>query len=122
MIWELYQRLREIALAEFGDVVIGAEVIVSHTGRARKLRVTLIDDTFVDVWYSEDRDYAYHWSSANGVILSIGTITLPTKRGESSRRFPNTAMKGPRRMSVKVTSLMSPRRQSVNFSDKSGVC
>lgn len=59
MILALYRRLREIALSEFGDVVIGAEVIVSHTGRAKKLRIALIDDTFVDVWYSEARDYAY---------------------------------------------------------------
>lgn len=41
-------------------MVLGAEVIGSHTGRASKLRIIVVDDTFVDVWYSEDRDDAYH--------------------------------------------------------------
>ena len=25
--------------------------------------MSLIDESFVDIWYSEDGDYAYHWSN-----------------------------------------------------------
>ena len=36
----------------------------STTGRASKLRLSLIDETYVDVWYSTDQSYAYHWEQA----------------------------------------------------------
>jgi hypothetical protein len=61
----LYNRLREVAKTEFADIVLEASVMKSSTGRARKLRLALIDETYVDVWYSEDRSYAYHWEQAS---------------------------------------------------------
>lgn len=64
MILALYKRLKEVGQTEYGDIVLGSEVIKSSTGRARKLRLALIDDTYVDVWYSEDRHYSFHWEQA----------------------------------------------------------
>ena len=53
--------LDEIALSEYRDVVERAEFILSPTGRMRKLRIYLLDDSFVDVWYSSKGDYSFHW-------------------------------------------------------------
>ena len=64
MILELYKQLKQIAQNEFGDIVENAQIILSNTGRARKLRVALIDTTFVDVWYSLDGDYSIHWDQS----------------------------------------------------------
>lgn len=50
MTFELYSQLKRLAL-EFSDIVTDAEILVSYTGRAQKLRITLLDTTFVDVWY-----------------------------------------------------------------------
>lgn len=94
MILELYRRLSEITLAEFGDVVIGAEVIVSHTGRARKLRITLVDDTFVDVWYSEDRDYAYHWEQRERRDFVYRHDNAPHKAWRKVSTFPKHCHEG----------------------------
>jgi len=61
MISELYRQLKEIADKEFGEIVEDSEIITSYTGRSRKLRLRLIDNTYVDIWYSVDGEYSFHW-------------------------------------------------------------
>ncbi len=46
MILDLYRQLKEIADEEYDEVVENTEIIFSYTGRARKLRIKLIDNTF----------------------------------------------------------------------------
>lgn len=53
--------LDAIALSEYRDVVEMVESILSPAGRMRKLRVYLLDGSFVDVWYSLKGDYSFHW-------------------------------------------------------------
>lgn len=64
MISELYRQLKGIAEKEFAEVVEDSEVINSYTGRPRKLRLILIDNTFVDIWYSINGEYSFHWEQA----------------------------------------------------------
>lgn len=71
MIWARYRRLREIALSEFGDVVIGAEVIVSHRGRAKKLRLVL-EERFLNDLRGEAR-------SSNYCALSCSKLERSTR-------------------------------------------
>jgi len=61
VISELYRQLKEIADKEFGEIVEDSEIITSYTGRSRKLRLRLIDNTYVDIWYSVDGEYSFHW-------------------------------------------------------------
>jgi len=61
MIFELYRQLKDIADREFYEIVEDSEIILSYTGRARKLRLRLIDNTFIDIWASLDGEYAFHW-------------------------------------------------------------
>ncbi|MDP2752822.1 MAG: hypothetical protein Q8P40_00280 [Nitrospirota bacterium] len=49
MISELYRQLKEIADKEFNEIIEDSEIITSYTGRARKLRLKLIDETFIDI-------------------------------------------------------------------------
>ena len=51
MISELYNRLKNIADTEFVEIVQDSEIIFTNSGRAQKLRVKLVDGTFVDIWY-----------------------------------------------------------------------
>lgn len=58
----MYEQLAYIALTEFGDVVIRAEMMGRRASVPLKLRLFVRDDTFIDVWLSHDlRRYAYHW-------------------------------------------------------------
>lgn len=53
--------LNEIAFSEYRDVVERAEFVFSPAGRTRKLRIYLLDGSFVDVWCSLKGDYSFHW-------------------------------------------------------------
>ncbi|RJQ44358.1 MAG: hypothetical protein C4538_10585 [Nitrospiraceae bacterium] len=61
MISETYRQLKEIADKEFSEIIEDSGVILSYTGKARKLRLKLIDGTFADIWYSHEGEYSYHW-------------------------------------------------------------
>lgn len=54
---EIYKKLRELALTEFTDIVEDTDFIRSETGRPRKLRIYLIDGTFLDIWYSRQEQH-----------------------------------------------------------------
>lgn len=56
-----YQRLVSLALREFPDVVSQTSFIGGTAASPNKLRITLKDGSFVEVWLSADGDYAYHW-------------------------------------------------------------
>ncbi len=53
--------LDEIALSEYRDIVERTRFIFSAAGRMRKLRIYLLDGSFIDVWYSSKGDYSFHW-------------------------------------------------------------
>ena len=65
MISETYRQLKETFDREFADIIEDSEIILSHSGRARKLRINLIDGTFIDIWYSPDGDYSFHWEQTD---------------------------------------------------------
>jgi hypothetical protein len=56
-----YEMLRTIALGEFADVVINAQVIFSSTGDPLKLRLDIVDGSLLDVFLSISGRYSYHW-------------------------------------------------------------
>lgn len=57
-----YEGLEQIALTEFADIVIGAQGMGRRAGVILKLRLSLRDGTFADVWLSPDgQRYSYHW-------------------------------------------------------------
>ena len=53
--------LDAIALSEYRDIVERTASILSPAGRMRKLRIYLLDGSFVDVWCSSKGDYSFHW-------------------------------------------------------------
>ena len=57
----IYQELVRIAQAEFSDVVRGTTYIGGTSSSPNKLRIALVDGSFMDIWLSADGDYAYHW-------------------------------------------------------------
>jgi len=57
MIDALLVKLAGIAEIDFADVVTGCEIIEG------KLRLYIVDESFLDVWFSRQLEgrYAYHW-------------------------------------------------------------
>ena len=56
-----YQELERIARTEFSDIVKETRFIGGRSAQPNKLRVYFIDNSFLDVWLSDENDYSYHW-------------------------------------------------------------
>ncbi|HSN74601.1 MAG TPA: DUF6516 family protein [Anaerolineae bacterium] len=56
-----YESLIRISQAEFPDVVTRAIYIGGTSSSPNKLRLILVDGSFMDIWLSAEGDYAYHW-------------------------------------------------------------
>ena len=56
-----YQALARLALDEFKDTVINVTFVGGTSASPNKLRLTLTDGSFLDIWLSAEGDYAYHW-------------------------------------------------------------
>jgi hypothetical protein len=67
----MYDEFEWIVRAEFTDIVSDTHRFGRRAGVDLKLRLTLTDGTFVDVWLSPDSmRYSYHWEqrARRGVI------------------------------------------------------
>jgi hypothetical protein len=58
---ELYESQRVISLSEYGDIVAEGNVLRLPSGEALKLRLRLIDESFLEVNVSASGRYSYHW-------------------------------------------------------------
>ena len=58
---ESYQSLADLASDEFSDIVSGSQMIGGTPADPNKLRLNIKDGSYLDIWLSEDNDYAYHW-------------------------------------------------------------
>ncbi|RLI75939.1 hypothetical protein DRP05_13820 [Archaeoglobales archaeon] len=84
MIFEIYKRLCEIALKEFGDIVVKGEIIRLPSGVPLKLRLYLLNDSFIDVWVSKEK-YSYHWQKGD---LVFRHDNAPHERWKYVKTFP----------------------------------
>lgn len=88
MIYALYKRLKKITDTDFYDIVTHSEIIFSYSGRARKLRINLIDETFIDVWYSTKGEYSYHWEQRGIRDAIYRHDNAPHYKWASIKTFP----------------------------------
>ena len=88
MILDCYRKLKQIAETEYDDIIEDSEIIFSYAGRARKLRLTLIDKTFIDIWYSVDGDYSFHWEQRPIRSTVYRHDNAPHKRWSRIKTFP----------------------------------
>lgn len=88
MILELYSNLERIALEKFPDIIAESLMIHSFSGRVRKMRFRLIDNSFVDIWYSSDGDYSYHWEQRDIRNKIYRHDNAPHKKWRHINTFP----------------------------------
>ena len=59
--WQVYSALQALARMEFADIVMDSEIMLLSSGDPARLRLTLIDASFLDVHLSLTNRYSYHW-------------------------------------------------------------
>lgn len=68
---QTYNALKAIALQEFADFVVHAEILKLPTGDPLKLRLSIVDGSLLDVFISASGRYSYHWERG---MISKGEI------------------------------------------------
>ena len=89
MISDYYKRVKENVELRFSDILRSAELIRGTAGRIRKLRLYLIDNTFVDIWYAPDGSYSYQWEQRHVRNVIYRHDNAPHKRWETVTTFPH---------------------------------
>ena len=89
MIYSLYKQLKSIADNEFNDIVINSEIIFTYSGRARKLRLDLMEGTFIDIWYSLDGSYSFHWEQREVRDAIYRHDNAPHSKWSALKTFPS---------------------------------
>lgn len=56
-----YQKLAHICGEEFSDIVEQVQFIKSGSAGSTKLRISLKEQSYIDVWLSVSGKYSYHW-------------------------------------------------------------
>ena len=78
-ILQTYRALKRIALREFGGIVVSAEIMVLPTGDPLKLRLEIVDGSFLDVFISSTGRYSYHWERrliGGGIYWAVKHISV----------------------------------------------
>ena len=117
MISELYKKLELIATNEFADIINESVIIYSYTGRARKLRLKLIDKTFIDIWYSLDGDYSFHWEQREVRNTIYRHDSAPHKKWKRIKTFPKHCHNGTQENVIENYISEIPERAIRDFLD-----
>ncbi|TVL96082.1 MAG: hypothetical protein CV087_23945 [Candidatus Brocadia sp. WS118] len=87
MILKLYHELQNLAEAHL--VVTSGKIIYLPSGEPQKLRLFIIDNTFLDVWYSVSGKYAYHWDRQSNGKGIYRFDNAPHVKWKNVATFPN---------------------------------
>lgn len=91
----VYERLARIATSEFGDIALRARVLYLPTGNPLKLRLDLVDRSFLDVWLSTGGRYSYHWERRHTNLHDFYRFdNAPHKRWRRLSSFPHHCHSG----------------------------
>ena len=80
-----YIELKNIALQEFPDIVVSANILRGTLQVAKSLRIFLIDNSFLEIWISGSK-YSYHWQRTDGKIYRHDNA--PHKKHRHIKTFP----------------------------------
>ena len=83
----VYRELESIA-KEFSDVVVDTRIIKLPSGEPLKLRVHIVDGSFLDVWISISGKYSYHRERRHVDGKIYRHDNAPHKAWKRTKTFP----------------------------------
>jgi len=86
-ILKVYLELESIA-KEFSEIVVDTRIITLPSGEPLKLRVYIVDRSFLDVWLSISGKYSYHWERRHVDGKIYRQDNAPHKAWERIKTFP----------------------------------
>lgn len=80
-----YTKLKNVALHEFPDIVVSANILRGPLNVVKSVRIFFIDDSFLEIWISGSK-YSYHWQRTDGRIYRHDNA--PHKKHKHINTFP----------------------------------
>lgn len=65
--FENYRKLAEIISKEYSHILKSYDYLISGTNRVQKLRLTLINNAIVDIFFSQTGKYSFHYESEDNI-------------------------------------------------------
>jgi hypothetical protein len=85
---EQFNKIVEVVLTEFSDIVADAQLRFTHSGAIEKLRIFLKDESFIDVWLSKSGKYSFHWEHRHVRGLIHRHDNAPHNMWKKVKTFP----------------------------------
>jgi len=85
---EQFNRIVEVVRADFFDIAVDVQLRFSTSGAVERLRIFLLDESFVDVWLSRSGKYSYHWEQRHVRGLIHRHDNSPHSKWKEIKTFP----------------------------------
>ena len=85
---ELFNCIVEVVLADFSDIAVDVQLRFTPSGAVERLRIFLLDESFVDVWLSMSGKYSYHWEQRHVRGLIHRHDNAPHGKWKVIKTFP----------------------------------
>lgn len=87
-ILRLYKNLLDLASTEFKVVVESGEIFYTQSNEPWKLRLHLCDASFLDIYYSVNGKYSYHWDRRPEIDKIYRHDNAPHMKWKNVSSFP----------------------------------
>src|SRR3972149_9901346 len=85
---ELFNRIFDLVLTDFSDIVADAQLRFTSSGAVERLRIFLKDESYVDIWLSESGKYSFHWEHRHVRGLIHRYDNAPHGKWRKIKTFP----------------------------------
>jgi len=85
---ETFNLIVETVSANFSDIVLDVQQRFTPSGAIERLRIFLLDDSFVDVWLSMSGKYSFHWEHRHVRGLIHRHDNAPHVKWKNIKTFP----------------------------------
>ena len=84
----LYRKISNLSLKEYPDIVEDAQIHHTPSGTPAKLRIHIVDGSYLDIWLSKSGKYSYHWEQRHLKGRMYRHDNAPHPRWRHVKTFP----------------------------------
>jgi hypothetical protein len=111
---ELFPRIVEVVTTEFSDIAVDVQLRYTPSGAVERLRIFLVDETFVDIWLSLSGKYSYHWEQRHLRGCIHRHDNAPHKKWREVKTFPKHFHDG-KEDNVKESTIPNEPTEAVSY-------
>lgn len=79
----LYKSISDTSLNEYPDIVEDAQIHHTPSGAPAKLRIHIVDGSYLDIWFSVSGKYSYTGNARTSQDRYTDTTTPRTRHGDT---------------------------------------